>query len=80
MERSEGGIVPASRACRVAVLLALSFVYLAPAQVIDQPAPPPPGRLIDIGGRRLICIALVKVVLRHRGGGSQTCRRASCCA
>jgi pimeloyl-ACP methyl ester carboxylesterase len=36
----------------VAVLL-LAFAYFAPAQVVDPLPPPPPGRLIDIGGRKL---------------------------
>jgi len=38
---------------RVAVLTAVAFVQPAPAQVVAHPAPPPPGRLIDIGGRQI---------------------------
>ena len=72
MEEVKGGFVTTFCPRSVAVLL-LAFAYFAAAQVVDPLPPPPPGRLIDIGGRKLHLYCTGKgspTVILETGAGS----------
>src|SRR6266550_4677749 len=60
--------------CSVALALALAFVQPAiTQQAVDQPQPAPPGKLVDVGGRKLHLYCTGKgspaVILEAGAGG-----------